>query len=88
MDAATGRGKFEGIGYDVPNNNTQLLLIRPYHNSRIRQLESKANFIFFGKNTEFLLERDYQLIKINQRHMQTHLSVLYLSEIKYLIDKL
>ena len=36
MDAATGRGKLEGIGYDVPNNNTQLLLIRPYHNSRIR----------------------------------------------------
>ena len=37
---------------------------------------------------EFFLKRVYHLIQVEQRHMQTHFSVLYFTEIQYLIDQL
>ena len=50
--------------------------------------EREADFIFFGHHPEFFLKRVYHLIQVEQRHMQTHFSVLYFTEIQYLIDQL
>ena len=57
--------EFECVGYDIADNNAHFFLVRPYHNWFIRQLESKTDFVFFGKYPEFFLERSYHLIKIN-----------------------
>ncbi len=83
-----GRSELERIGDDVADHDGHFLLIRPYHDILTGQLEREADFIFFGHHPEFFLKRVYHLIQVEQRHMQTHLAVLYFTEIQYLIDQL
>ena len=79
---------FEGIVDQVVDHHTDFLCIAPHHHALSRFFKHKGDVSLFGQHLVFLHEHLDDAVHVNQRHMQFHLAVLYLAEIKYLVDQL